>query len=305
MKPYSFILITLFFLFNSCSNPDSPKKDADNGTVVDITEMPLPKGKPVVDYEEGTDVADKTGPTAIGSYDNNTSVKDPASSVVDARKLTEKDLCRRFKDLLIFHADDTMTIKKAYQVTLEMGKDQKLGALKDEVLESANARDDKIHMDTTMEIGSKMRATLMDMSGEVTRGFDIELIGGPEAAEQSISEKRKRAVWNWKLIPLTPGQQELRLAISVIEKNGEKVTLPTRRIPILIYAEKESFLTQVGNFFNDANSKWLITAIVIPILIAWFTTRMRHRHDVARAKAEDKARQQQAAQQQNPEPPKV
>ena len=179
-----------------------------------------------------------------------------------------------------------MKIKKAYIASLVLGKDQILADLKDEVLTtSGGAPDDKIKLDTTLEIGTRMRAKLVDMSGASNKGFDIELIGGEDGAEQNITDTRKKAIWQWKLTPLTPGQQELTLAISVIEKNGDRVTLPTRNIPVLIFAEKQSFLSQVGDFFTDTNSKWLITAICIPILIAWFTTRMRHIHDIRAAQA--------------------
>lgn len=282
MKTLSLIVLSFFFLFTGCNNADNTARpDTSDGN---ISETTLPKGKYIVE-DENPVKSTEPEPETISGYN-----KHAATPHTNTASSQTEDIKRRYKNLLVFHADDTMKIKKAYIATLVLGKDQILGDLKEEVLESSNANDDKIKQDTTMEIGSKMRARLVDMSGATNKGFDIELIGGDDAAEQSITDKRKKAIWQWKLTPLTPGQQELTLAITVIENNGDRVTLPTRNIPVLIFAEKESFLSQVGSFFSDNNSKWLVTAIVIPIIIAWFTTRMRHRSEMAIRAAADKQR---------------
>jgi hypothetical protein len=272
MKPYLLFIISAVFLFTGCNNYDdsaSTKMPNDNDP---ITTSVLPKGHSVIDDEVIKKTIDaNTG--ALGGYDNKTNPQ-AGESVADPNA----DLKRRYKNLLVFHADDTMKVRKAYIATLILGKDQILGTMKDEALESSNAGDEKFKHDTSVEIGSKMRARLIDMSGAVNKGFDIELIGGEDAATQSITEKRKKAVWNWKLTPQTPGQQELKLAITVIEKDGEAVTLPTKNIPVMIFAEKETFLESAGNFFND-NAKWILTAILLPIFIAWVTSKMKYRPD--------------------------
>ena len=273
MKPSLFFIIPAVFLFTGCNNYDdstATKMPNDNDP---ITTSALPKGHAVIDDEVIKKTAD-ANTTALGGYDNKNNPQG-TENIADPNA----DLKRRYRNLLVFHADDTMKIKKAYIATLILGKDQVLGTMKEEALESSNAGNEKFKHDTTVEIGNKMRARLIDMSGAVNKGFDIELIGGEDAATQTITEKRKKAVWNWKLTPQTPGQQELKLAITVIEKDGEAVTLPTKNIPVLIYAEPETFLESVGGFFKNESTKWILTAILIPIFIAWITSKMKYRPD--------------------------
>jgi hypothetical protein len=273
MKPYLFFIIPAVFLFTGCTNYDdaaATKMPNDNDP---ITTSALPKGHPVIEEEIIKKNIDSGG-TALGGYGDK-----PNEPGTENTADPNADLKRRYKNLLVFHADDTMKIKKSYIATLILGKDQQLATLKEEVLSSSNAGDQNYKQDSTVEIGNKMRAKLLDMSGATNKGFDIELIGGEEAAVQSLTEKRKKAVWNWKLTPQTPGLQELKLAITVIEKDGEAVTLPTRNIPVVIFAEKETFLESVGNFFSNDSTKWILTAILIPIFIAWITSKMKYRPD--------------------------
>ena len=121
-----------------------------------------------------------------------------------------------------------------------------------------------------------MKARLIDMSGAENKGFIIELLGGEESATQSINEKRKKVMWQWKLTPQTPGMQELRLSINVVERNGEMVNLPAKNISVIIFAEKETILAQVKSFF-DEYGKWILATVLIPVFVAWFTTRMRNK----------------------------
>jgi hypothetical protein len=262
MKPYLHFIIILLFIAAGCNNADDTT--ANNNSNGEITESTLPKGKLIVDDDDTKNNAGHDSATTT----QNTKVPTPAEG-----------LKRRYKNLLVFHADDTMKIKKAYIATLILAKDQVLATIKDEALESSNAGNQDFKHDTTVDIGNKMRAKLMDMSGALNKGFDIELIGGDEAATQSITEKRKKAIWNWKLTPLTPGQQELKLSINIIEKDGESVTLPTKNIPVMIFAEKEGFWESVAGFFKNENTKWILTAILIPIFIAWITSRVKYRHE--------------------------
>lgn len=270
----------LLLLVAGCNNASTNTSSEAAVPSQNISESALPPGKTVVDDEKiaSNNTADNGAANGINNTPNNTD----AGAAANADNL----LKRRFKNLLVFHADDTMKIKKAYIATLILGKDQVLGTIKEEALESSNASDENIKHDTSVDIGSKMRARLIDMSGATNKGFDIELLGGEEAATQSITEKRKKAIWNWKLIPQTPGQQELKLAITILEKDGESVTLPTKNIPVLIFAEKESFIDSVGSFFKNDSTKWILSAIIIPIFLAWITSKIKYRHDV---KASDNA----------------
>jgi hypothetical protein len=256
------------FSFAGCTQNNTP---AIGDNAQEITETILPKGKYVLDDDVK---ASTTNPAALNGINNSGAAAD---SKTDTPADEVKNLKRRFKNLLVFHANDTMKINKSYLATLILGKDQVLGDLKAEVTEQSNASAEDIKQDTTLEIGTKMRARLIDMSGAGNKGFSIELIGGEEAATQSINAKRKKIIWQWKLTPQTPGLQELKLSINVIEKDGQTVNLPARNIPVVIFAAEEGMLSSVGSFFKNDNTKWILSAILIPIFIAWFSTRMKNK----------------------------
>lgn len=265
------ILPLLFMLLAGCNQTNTP---AENSVPGDVTETALPKGKYVLEEDVKNNA---TQATALGDVKNNGADASPSN---DATKTDAVSMLKhRFKNLLIFHASDTMKINKSYLATLILGKDQVLEELKTEVLEADGATTDDIKQDTSFETGSKMKARLIDMSGGGNKGFVIELIGGEESAVQSITAKRKKTIWQWKLTPQTPGLQELRLSINVIEKDGEVVNLPARNIPVVIFAEPESFLSNVGSFFKNENTKWLLSAIFIPIFLSWYNTKRKNKKE--------------------------
>jgi hypothetical protein len=273
MKLYLAILSFWVLLMFGCTN--TAEDPTNNTGLGDISETTLPKGKYII---EDDIIAKKFNDNSGSINDYNGNKTDAGTSNTTNTGNLDANLKRRFKNLLVFHAADTMKIKKSYLATLILGKDQILGDLKAEVLENANSNDEKIKQDTTLDIGSKMRARLIDMSGATNKGFDIELIGGEDAATQSITEKRKRIIWQWKLTPLTPGQQELKLSINIIEKDGETVNLPARNIPVVIFAEQASIGSKIASFF-DENIKWILASILIPVFIAWFGAKMRQKFD--------------------------
>jgi hypothetical protein len=270
MKHYALIILCTVFIYTGCSNPAG---NPNNTAGTEITEAELPKGKYVLEDDDVQATAATVAVKSLNGYNNNTN----RENTTPAEK-PYANLKRRFKNLLVFHAADTMKINKSYLATLILGKDQIFGDLKTEVLDNSNANTDAIKQDTTLDIGTRMRARLIDMSGATNKGFTIELIGGEDAATQSMTGKRKKVIWQWKLTPQTAGLQELKLSINVIEKDGETVNLPARNIPVMIFAEKEDFSTMAGNFFKNDSTKWILTAILIPVFIAWFTTKMRNRH---------------------------
>lgn len=267
----------LCVLLAGCGQKATPP--ADN-TAETITETSLPKGKYVLEDDIKSNAAQTT---ALGDVKNNNTgtAENSTASATDA----EHRLKHRFKNLLIFHANDTMKINKSYLATLVLGKDQVLEELKAEVLEADGSADDNIKQDTSFETGSKMKARLIDMSGAEKKGFTIELIGGEDAAVQSITAKRKKTIWQWKLTPQTPGLQELKLSINVIEKDGEVVNLPARNIPVVIFAEQEGFFASIGSFFKNENTKWLLSAILIPVFLGWYTTKRKNKKDEKAVKA--------------------
>jgi len=280
MKAFLFTSVLAVFLLTGCKDAsDSTAHNTSNGNIGEAT---LPKGKYIM--EEDDAIMKRAGvnePKKISGLGDNPVDQNPNTTILSDPKLVKQlDLKRRYKNLLVFHADDTMKIKKSYIATLVLGKDQKLGDLKIEALESSNSKKDDIKVDTTLEIGTTMSAKLTDLGSATDKGFDIEYISAG-SGEQIITEKHPKVTWSWKLTPQSPGEQNLLLTVAVKENDGATINLPTRNIPVIIFAEKESIWAMIGNFFSDPNGKWLFTAILIPILIAWFTTRMKHKHEAA------------------------
>jgi hypothetical protein len=115
-----------------------------------------------------------------------------------------------------------------------------------------------------------MRARLVDMSSRKDPSFIIEAMG---EEIQSLSSS-KEAYWNWKIEPLKQGEHKLKLSIQVIQSDDDKVNLAPRDITVTIFAQKVSVLTKVGNFFSDY-WQWIITGILLPVFIAWLTTRLK------------------------------
>lgn len=269
MKYYLILLVSFTLVMAGCSNENKPEL-VEQGNP---EETELPKGRYVIE----DDISKQNNDPNSGSYNdyNNKTKDDPRQ---DNSSDAVQNLKKRYKNLLVFHAADTMKIKKSYIATLILGKDQVLGELKAEVLENEKDKNAEIHKDTVIDFGSKMKARLIDMSGADNKGFIIELIGGEEAATQSITGKRKKVYWQWKLTPQTPGQQELRLSINIIEKDGETVNLPGKDIQVMIHAEG-NFFSGFLSFFNDKdNIKWILATLLIPIFVAWLSSRMRSRN---------------------------
>lgn len=235
-----------------------------------VTDIPLPTGKFIIDDETAitTSPADPTTFNGTGGQDNN---NDPAN----AQPNPDAVMRRRYKNLLMFHADDTMKINKPYIATLILGKDQIYGELKEEVLNASDSKNEMYKSDTTLEIGTAMKAKLKDFSGSSEKGFDIDFMGD-EGMEQRITDKRKKLMWQWKLTPLTSGEQKLSLSITITEKDGEKVNLPIRSIPITIFAE--STTNQVLAFLQK-NYQWLMATLLLPLFLGWYNARLRHKFD--------------------------
>jgi len=276
LKDFLFCFFCISILLIGCRSDIETNIPASN--LVNIEEAPLAKGKFILQDENagGRNFQD----TKVASLNKNEGNNDEGSSIATvhnkAVSMLPADMFKRkFKDLLCFHADDTMLIDKAYIATLVLGKNQKFEVVQKDVLETSNATDDKIVFDTSMEIGSKMQARLIDMSSSSDKGFDIELIGGQGSESQSLNSKRSKVYWQWKLTPLTPGLKELKLSINIVEKDGEVVNIPARNIPVVIYG-KEGLMYKTGQFFK-AEGKWIITAIFIPILIAFVTNKLKNR----------------------------
>lgn len=263
---YSFFLL-MPLIINSCSQDNSGKTTTANNDEV-LKEFELPKGRPALEDAASSITPLNTGPVAYGydSHEKNESKK------ID--ELPEETLRKKFQNLLMFHADDTMEVNMPKLATLILSKDESINKLKVEVLEESDAKDEKIKLDTTMEFGTKMKARLISFGdNRLDNTFNIEPLG---ENTQSFVGKRKKIIWQWKITPLKPGRQELKLSIQVIEKDGESISLPARNIPVVIYAKPESFLSSTGAFF-EKYWQFLITAIMIPIITAWVSSLIRQR----------------------------
>jgi phosphoribosyl-ATP pyrophosphohydrolase len=294
MKPGLLLTLAFSLFIASCSNKEKTVTTvAADGT---ITETALPRGRFIVD--DATTVSNiPQDPTTLNGINgqNDKPAKDPV-------KEKAADLKRRYKNLLVFHADDTMKVNKSYIATLILGKDQILADVKEEVLETSSTGKKNVKEDTTIEIGNTMKAVLKSMEDGIDKSFEIERLGDEDAAEKKITDKRKKLMWQWKIKPLTRGQQNLVLTISIREKDGEKVDLPVRKIDVLIFAEPESVMSKVGTFF-EKNFQWMLATLLIPLFMGWYNARMRHKFDRRMAQERELRERQQATTYQQPQQP--
>ena len=183
---------------------------------------------------------------------------------------TKPQLIKKFNSLLVFHADDTMQVNKAYMATLALAKNANLEELKTKVLDASDASDNNTIVDTTIHLGKRMKAKLVDMSPRSDPSFYIEGMGD----EEQNMNSSKEAYWNWKIEPLKKGDHQLKLSIQVILSDDDRINLPPRDIKVTIFAQKISFSAKLGNFFSNY-WQWVITGILLPILIALLTNRIK------------------------------
>jgi len=278
MRIFSILLSVVFILtvFQSC-NSGTGSSSTENIALNEneITEAALPKGKYVI--EEPAKPIDKpiVITPVITPIGGNNPRKDEANKGTSTSKpgeTKEESLQKKYRSLLVFHADDSMEVNKPKLAVLVLAKNESVEKLKMEVLEEANAQDEKIKTDTTIDLGSKMKARLIPFGG-LENDFKIEPLGDDE---QSFKADRKKILWQWKITPLKAGEHELKLTIQIIEKDGEAVSLPARNIPVVIFAREEKFMSKVGNFFST-KYEWIITAVMIPIIIAFLSARVKNR----------------------------
>lgn len=294
MKPslYAILIVLLAGLIGASFYFKSKKTVTAVTADGSITEMPLPKGKFIIDDETAMATQTEDPVTFNGKNDQGTK-NDPGNLKPDPGAIMR----RRYKNVLVFHADDTMKINKPYIATLILGKDQIFGEIKEEVLNASDSKNENYHSDTTLEIGTAMKAKLKDFSGSVEKGFDIDFMGD-EGMEQRITDKRKKLMWQWKLTPLTSGEQKLSLSITITEKDGEKVNLPVRSIPITIFAE--STTSQILGFLQK-NYQWILATLLLPLFLGWYNARLRHKFDQKTFQHRDKQQAINTASQQVPD----
>ena len=192
--------------------------------------------------------------------------------VVGAEPDKKSNLVKKFNSLLVFHADDTMEVKKVYTATLALARNAALGPIRVRVLEQSGALDDSVLVDSTIELGKRVKANLKDLSPRDEKSFQIDPLG---VEEQNLS-KTKESYWQWSIEPLKEGSHRLILSIQVILSDDDKINLPARNIPIMIFSKKVPFITKIGNFFGNY-WQWMITAILIPVVIALLNNSFKQR----------------------------
>ena len=285
MKPVLVLTLSFSLFITACSNKEKTVTTvAADGT---ITETALPRGRFIID--DATAITNiPQDPTTLNGINgqNDKPAKDPV------KESPEAHLKRRYKNLLVFHADDTMKVNKSYIATLILGKDQILADMKEEVLETSSTGKKNVKEDTTIEIGNTMKAVLKAMEDGIDKSFEIERLGDEDAAEKKITDKRKKLMWQWKIKPLTRGQQNLVLTISIRQKDGDKVDLPVRKIDVIIFAEPESVMSKVSSFF-EKNFQWMLATLLIPLFMGWYNARMRHKFDRRMAQEREMRERQQ------------
>ena len=181
---------------------------------------------------------------------------------------------KKYSSLLVFHADDTMEVKKVYTAALALARNAALDPIIKTVLDNSAALNENVIKDTTIELGKRMKAELVDLSPRDDPSFIIKLMG---EGEQNM-RKSKESIWQWSIEPLKEGPHKLMLSIQVIISDEDKINLPARNIPVIIFAKKVSFITKVGDFFAGY-WQWIITGILLPIFIAWLTNSIKQKKE--------------------------
>ena len=269
---FSVLLCTIVF-FSACHQKEDSTDLSDQDKTTILQEDVLPKGKLVIEDDlpiQHTLPPGKTVP--LGSTDNtqtghNNTVEFKGNSRLEFLK-------KKYKNLLVFHADDTMEVRKPKLATLILGNNESIDNLRFEVLDEQDAKSGRIVADTAIGLGSKMRARLIPFgSSKTDNSFEIEALGDDY---QTFKKGRDKILWQWKITPLKPGNQTIKLSVQVIEKDGEATTLPAKSIPVVIVVKPEKFLTKVSNFI-EKKYEWILTAIFLPIFLAWVTTKVKNK----------------------------
>ena len=272
ISPVFFSLVLFAISLTGCNNNDTAGSGKTSST--DITEAALPKGKSVIEEDINYNNNNNTTTVPLG---NNTAKDNNNTTVTKPIKESKEDyLKKKFKSLLVFHVDDTMEVNKSKVATLILSKDESIANLTVKVLEESNAKakGDKVISDTSIEFGSKMKAKLVPFGGsKADNSFEIEPLGNDI---QSFKTERKQIRWQWKVTPLKPGQQELKLSIQIIEKDDGEVNLPAKPISVIILVKPESFFSQARDFLHD-QYQWII-GIAVAIITAMIGGRARSRN---------------------------
>jgi len=182
----------------------------------------------------------------------------------------------RVSNLLEFLARDTMKTDSTYVATLAIARDISPVELERAIQDVVDPESEVMVQDTTQEVTMQMSAVLEDRSSPTDPNFHIRLIGSSSNV-RTFDPRKGRMIWQWNVTPLKQGHHELLLSISQVDENDRIIGSPeTRRHSIIIFSEKKKagVFRGIGSFFAN-NWQWLIAAVVLPVFIAWFTTRLK------------------------------
>ena len=215
---------------------------------------------------------------SISSHNDTLMTDEEHPDMADEENPGESEQYKRVKNLLEFHARDTMKQDSTYIATLAMSKEISPAELRIKLKDIVEPGSKLMLKDTTQEISVRMSATLEDKASEKDPDFLISPIGGISPVRTYDTLKNKM-IWEWNVTPVKEGYHELILSISEVDYSGMVLGSPeTRRHSIIIFAErgKRGFGKSIGPFL-DKYWQWMVGAILIPVFIAWFTTRRRRK----------------------------
>lgn len=280
MQRLAILLVTAAWIvggLSGCSEDKTGEQATDS--VSQIQEEQLPPGQQVLELPVRPVRNLPENVTPLGSKDLK-----PASDETGTAGGSDKafSLTKKYERLLMFHVRDTMEVKKPKLATLVLSRNSSVIELKEDVLESERPKLKEITTATDVEFGSKMKARLISFGDENDEeSFKIEALGDDE---QTFRENRKKLIWQWKVTPLKEGKHELKLSVQVLEKDGEATSLPAKNISVTIHATKRTTMQQIGGFLER---KWefVVTAILIPVIIAVVTSAIRNKGENKNKKA--------------------
>lgn len=172
---------------------------------------------------------------------------------------------------MTYHFPDTMKTDQTERFELTISKNISPEVLQEHV---PSFSDTAATSSETIEIGRKMKATLIDPSPPSSPNFHVVALGN---STQHVSlEDGTFTLWQWDVTPLRPGAHPLILSveITIINDLGEVTkNIPVFDSKIYVAAQEVSAAEKARTFFEQ-NWEWLISTFFIPVFI-WLIRRRR------------------------------
>jgi len=157
------------------------------------------------------------------------------------------------RGLIAYNIPDTMEIERNYKATVSITK-----ALNDSILFEDLNRKEFLHEE--IRISSRVKVILIDPTG--FKNFEITTLN----TEEQLVDDSSNTVWNWNIIPIRGGENELivRASVKILNNLGENykdITVFEKTIKV-----KTSALVSIKHFFSKY-WQWLTTVCFIPLII--------------------------------------